>query len=272
LAAEHVDGQSPDRKEILARFSRGETRVLTNAMLLTEGYDEPSIDCVVCLRPTKVRGLYSQIVGRGTRLHPGKKDCLILDFVDVSSLSLCTLPSLFGMPRNVDLAGQDVSSASRLWQKILFDRPEFELEAKALTLPEIQDRAAAFNPLTLEVNSEVRAISHNAWFSLGRHGLGLHFESHPGKPSEVLVLRRMKRGKTWEVLIDQKTREWFSSLEEAAGYAACAGASPFCVHLAIDTGMGRVGVWERDALELARGIGGLRGYLILFILCEIYDW
>ncbi len=84
LAAEHVDGQSPDRKEILARFSRGETRVLTNAMLLTEGYDEPSIDCVVCLRPTKVRGLYSQIVGRGTRLYPGKEHLLLLDFLWMS--------------------------------------------------------------------------------------------------------------------------------------------------------------------------------------------
>jgi superfamily II DNA or RNA helicase len=81
IAAEHVDGQSPDRTERLARFSRGETTLLSNAMLLTEGYDEPSIDCVVCLRPTKVRGLYSQIVGRGTRLYPGKDHLLLLDFL-----------------------------------------------------------------------------------------------------------------------------------------------------------------------------------------------
>jgi superfamily II DNA or RNA helicase len=81
IAAEHVDGQSRDRKEILARFSRGETRLLANAMLLTEGYDEPSIDCVVCLRPTKVRSLYSQILGRGTRIHPGKDHLLVLDFL-----------------------------------------------------------------------------------------------------------------------------------------------------------------------------------------------
>jgi superfamily II DNA or RNA helicase len=85
LAAEHVDGSSPDRKAILERFSRGETTVLSNAMLLTEGYDEPSIDCVVCLRPTKVRSLYSQIVGRGTRIHPGKDHLLLLDFLWLSS-------------------------------------------------------------------------------------------------------------------------------------------------------------------------------------------
>ena len=50
-------------------------------MLLTEGWDCPSVDCVVVLRPTKVRSLYSQMVGRGTRLSPGKKDLLLLDFL-----------------------------------------------------------------------------------------------------------------------------------------------------------------------------------------------
>ena len=50
-------------------------------MLLTEGYDEPSIDCVVCLRPTKVRSLYCQIVGRGTRVYPNKDHLLLLDFL-----------------------------------------------------------------------------------------------------------------------------------------------------------------------------------------------
>ena len=50
-------------------------------MLLTEGWDCPSVDCVVVLRPTKVRALYTQMIGRGTRLSPGKKDLLILDFL-----------------------------------------------------------------------------------------------------------------------------------------------------------------------------------------------
>jgi type I site-specific restriction endonuclease len=81
LLAEHVDGQTSERQAILERFKRDETRVLCNAMLLTEGYDEPSIDCVVCLRPTKVRALYSQIIGRGTRLWPGKDHLLVLDFL-----------------------------------------------------------------------------------------------------------------------------------------------------------------------------------------------
>jgi len=81
IAAEHIDGHSKYRSEILDRFKRGKTTLLTNAMLLVEGYDEPSLDCVVCLRPTKVRSLYSQIVGRGTRIYPGKDHLLLLDFL-----------------------------------------------------------------------------------------------------------------------------------------------------------------------------------------------
>ena len=81
LLAEHIDGQSNERQATLERFRKDEIRVLTNAMLLTEGYDEPSIDCVVCLRPTKVRALYSQIIGRGTRMHGGKDHLLVLDFL-----------------------------------------------------------------------------------------------------------------------------------------------------------------------------------------------
>ena len=84
IAAEHVDGQSRDRAELLVRFNSGRTTLLSTAMLLTEGYDEPSIDCVVCLRPTKVRSLYSQIVGRGTRIWPGKDHLLLLDFLWLS--------------------------------------------------------------------------------------------------------------------------------------------------------------------------------------------
>ena len=80
--AREVNGNSPDRKEILEWFDNaGPGAVLCNAMLLTEGWDCPSVDCVVVLRPTKIRSLYVQMIGRGTRPAPGKKDLLILDFL-----------------------------------------------------------------------------------------------------------------------------------------------------------------------------------------------
>jgi len=81
INAEHVDGNSEDRAEILARFAAGEIDLLSNAMLLTEGYDDPGIDCVVILRPTRSRSLYAQMVGRGTRIADGKRNLLLLDFL-----------------------------------------------------------------------------------------------------------------------------------------------------------------------------------------------
>jgi superfamily II DNA or RNA helicase len=80
--AREVNGMSPDRKETLEWFDQaGPGSVLCNAMLLTEGWDCPSVDCVVVLRPTKIRSLYAQMIGRGTRLAPGKENLLILDFL-----------------------------------------------------------------------------------------------------------------------------------------------------------------------------------------------
>ena len=81
LAAAHIDGYSEDRKEIQDRFRDGEFEVLNNAMLLTEGYDDPGIECVTILRPTRSRSLYSQMVGRGTRIFPRKENLLLLDFL-----------------------------------------------------------------------------------------------------------------------------------------------------------------------------------------------
>ena len=76
-----MNGDSQDRAEILADFEAGKYNVLCNSMLLTEGWDCPSVDCIVVLRPTKVRSLYCQMVGRGTRLSPEKDHLLLLDFL-----------------------------------------------------------------------------------------------------------------------------------------------------------------------------------------------
>lgn len=82
--AEALDGSADreSRAEVLGRFRRGEFQFLVNCALFTEGFDEPSIACVAVARPTKSRLLYTQMVGRGTRLSPetGKQDLLVLDF------------------------------------------------------------------------------------------------------------------------------------------------------------------------------------------------
>ena len=212
-----VHGAMPpaDRAKALADFRRGTIQVIANVAVLTEGFDDPGVSCIAMARPTRSEGLYAQCVGRGTRLAEGKRDCLILDFVDVSNLSLCTLPALFGCPRDLDLRGDDVGEARRAWMQLMLDHADFELEAGAVTLREIQDRAASFDPLTLEPNLEIRAISGNAWFSLGRHGVGLHFEPRSGRPSTVTVLKRGARGKAWEISRDGESIDRFSTLEQA---------------------------------------------------------
>ncbi len=79
--AAEVNGDSDDREQILKDFTDGRYNVLCNSMLLTEGWDCPEVDCIVVLRSTKVRALYCQMVGRGTRLADGKDHLLLLDFL-----------------------------------------------------------------------------------------------------------------------------------------------------------------------------------------------
>ena len=108
--AAEVNGQSPDRAAVLDAFAAGDYDVLCNSMLLTEGWDCPPVDCVVVLRPTKVRSLYSQMVGRGTRPSPGKKNLLLLDFLWMTDRhELC---------RPADLLCEDHEVAARMTETL----------------------------------------------------------------------------------------------------------------------------------------------------------
>lgn len=84
VAASVVHGSldADTRAERLAAFKAGRLRALTSMDVLTTGYDEPAIDAIALLRPTKSTGLYVQMVGRGFRLHPSKQNTLVLDFAD----------------------------------------------------------------------------------------------------------------------------------------------------------------------------------------------
>lgn len=152
--AEEVDGQSPDRKEKLEWFSKaGKGAVMCNAMLLTEGYDCPDVDCVVVLRPTKVRSLYSQMIGRGTRLAPNKKDCLILDFLWLSTKhDLCRPASL--------ITGND-EDAKKVSEKAVED--ELEL-FDALTDVEEQRRNALADAIRANAKRKARLVDPLTFF------------------------------------------------------------------------------------------------------------
>lgn len=79
----HIDGNTPveDRQLAYKKLRSGDIRVITNCMVLTEGFDEPSVSCIVVARPTQTRSLFAQMIGRGTRLYPGKADCLVMSVV-----------------------------------------------------------------------------------------------------------------------------------------------------------------------------------------------
>lgn len=104
ISAAMVSAETPmdERRRLLREFSAGTITVMANCAVLTEGYDEPGVSCVVVARPTKSRALYTQMVGRGTRRHPEKAECLVLDVVGASAEhSLVTIPSLFGIDKAV---------------------------------------------------------------------------------------------------------------------------------------------------------------------------
>ena len=113
IPAEALDGSTPtdERRDILQRLKTGATRVVANCAVLTEGFDEPSIDCIIVARPTRSRPLYVQMIGRGTRPYPGKADCLVLDLVGATTRhDLQSVASLFNLPPR-GLAGRTVSEA-----------------------------------------------------------------------------------------------------------------------------------------------------------------
>jgi superfamily II DNA or RNA helicase len=99
LKSELVHGEMPAgaRRDALERFRQGETQILSNCMVLTEGTDLPMASTIVVGRPTKSQGLYTQMVGRGLRLWPGKSDALVLDVVGASARNALVTPvELFG--------------------------------------------------------------------------------------------------------------------------------------------------------------------------------
>lgn len=167
--AAEVNGNSQDRAEILEAFDRGDYNVLCNSMLLTEGWDCPSVDCIVVLRPTKVRSLYSQMVGRGTRLYPGKDHLLILDFLwHTERHELCHPADLIctdntvaqQMTQNMEAAAgcvMDIEEAEKTASEDVVAQRE---EALANKLAEMRSRKKKLvDPLQFEMSIQAEDLS-----------------------------------------------------------------------------------------------------------------
>lgn len=166
--AAEVNGDSQDRSEVLEAFEKGNYNVLCNSMLLTEGWDCPSVDCVVVLRPTKVRSLYCQMVGRGIRLSPGKDHLLLLDFLwHTERHELCHPASLIcqdeevarQMTKNIEEAGcpVDIEEAEKTAAEDVVAQRE---EALAKQLDEMKRRKGRLvDPLQFEMSIQAEDLS-----------------------------------------------------------------------------------------------------------------
>lgn len=163
-----VNGASADRADVLRAFDAGRYNVLCNSMLLTEGWDCPAVDCVVVLRPTKVRSLYSQMVGRGTRLAPGKEDLLLLDFLwHTERHELCRPAHLIcesdevagQMTKNIEAAGCPVN-IEEAEKKASEDVVAQREEALANKLAEMRSRKRKLvDPLQFEMSISAQDLS-----------------------------------------------------------------------------------------------------------------
>jgi len=152
-----VHGEQPtaERRRELDKLTAGETQVMCNCMVLTEGTDLPLISAVVVARPTTHAGLYVQMVGRGLRPYPGKLDALVLDIVGASQRhALTSQVDLFG-EQDPDEPGDDAESAD----------DDAELDEGELTLGAglgIDDPSWVNGPLVSE-DVDLFHGSHSAW-------------------------------------------------------------------------------------------------------------
>jgi len=216
-AAIHGGMSAELRHGILEAFRQGDLQVLANCMVLTEGYDEPSIEGIILARPTRSALLYTQMIGRGTRLHPGKEDVKVIDIVDVTrEHALVTLPSLFGLSDTFDLGGRTTTEAREAIAWVESHRPWVNLD-RATSLEDLRYRCTRIDLLDLETPEELLGCARFAWGRVGRAQIRLGL----GPGAALLVA---------PTILD----EWEVSLREGAAETRlhAAGSQEAAVHWA----------------------------------------
>lgn len=170
IKAKNIDSTlSPEeRKETLESFKRSEIEVLTNIGVLTTGFDEPSVDCILMARPTKSKILFTQCVGRGLRIFDGKKDCLILDVCDLTTknnMNLMSGKSIFDLEENETIQERKERIER---EKEEHERKEKErIEREELEAEILQKEIDLFN----ENVENIASVSNLHWFFTDIKGL-----------------------------------------------------------------------------------------------------
>jgi ATP-dependent helicase IRC3 len=223
VRAEAVSGKTTDadRERILKDFEQRLIDVIVNCQILTEGFDDPEVECIIMARPTKSQLLYVQMAGRGVRLHPcdpvgvkrtktpldrlKKPYCLLLDIVDVTSKHrLIAAPTLVGLPANFDTQGVDLVEMVDKIEQIKAKSPYIDVEAMtadgAKTLDQIEVQAQEVDLFEPFHDPDMEEHSNLAWMKTEPN----HFEvSFPGPvTNESLIIQQNTIGQ-WEVLLKE---------------------------------------------------------------------
>lgn len=244
--AAEVNGSSKDREQILSDFDDNKYNVLCNSMLLTEGWDSPEVDCIVVLRPTKVRSLYCQMVGRGTRLAEGKTELLLLDFLwHTERHELCHPAHLVAeseavankMTENIEQNGGavDIEDAQKkAADDVIVEREE----ALAKQLAEQRKRKGKLvDPLQFEMSIQAD--------DLASYVPSFGYQMAPPSEKQVAALEKMgilpdevgNAGKA-ELLLDKLAKRRESGL-----------TTPKQIKLLERYGFQKVGTWEMEAAK-----------------------
>ncbi len=180
INAQFVTGATPAkvRSARIDAFKAGEFPVLLNCGVFTEGTDIPNIDCVLLARPTKSRNLLVQMIGRGMRLHEGKKNCHVIDMVAALSTGVVSTPTLFGLDPAEIIEQADTKALGELKErKELESRREQEVAVLKQTAPISRKLPGtitftdydSIHDLIADSSGDryIRKISQNAWVSIG---------------------------------------------------------------------------------------------------------
>lgn len=162
--AEAVWGDDPNRDAKIQAHKIGELQILCNCQVLTEGYDDPAISCIVVARPTLSSISYQQMIGRGLRLFLGKIDCIVIDVVD-SSLrnSLMTLPTLLGIITPMDLEGRSVIQVVEELELVQEQYPTIDL-LKLDSMGQLKVIISQVDLFEIRFPTEVEQNSEFTWF------------------------------------------------------------------------------------------------------------
>ena len=163
IGAKAVWGDDPDRHQKILEHKTGKIDVLCNCAVLSIGYDDPHIQCIISAAPTKSHLRYTQQIGRGTRIADGKQECIVIDVVDNSKKhSLSTISSLLGLPKTLDLKGEKFSVAKEKLERVAREFPTANIQdiTSLNNLKSVAENAALFHP---NYPPEIARMSEFAW-------------------------------------------------------------------------------------------------------------